>query len=708
MLAARSRRQRSPRRSWPPRPSPASTRSTGSVGPRPSPPWPIGTASIRRGRRHRRARQPLRGPRRAPGRPGGRGRGAVAFAGPSEVAVVADDTTPVATSPPSTWSCRPSTGPTAWPGWSPGPRTAPQPSRKRWPASPRPSPRRDEIDRHPGAGRLRVLVDGPAQAMDVANHVAPEHLELMTADPESLVPLVRTRRRRLRRAVGPGQRRRLPGRAQPRAAHGAQRPLRQRPAGRRLLQAPPRRQPRPRRPGRAGPPRCGHGRRRGPGRPRRVGAVRDCAARSAVKRGRAGAVSRLPAPRADLGLREGYHSAQVDVEVRLNTNESPFPPPAAGCDALLAEARRDRRSTATPTGRPCALREAAGRAARGPRPTRCSAPTGPTRSSSALCLAYGGPGRGRPPSSRPTPCTATSPTSPAPRWSTAPRRRRLLPRPRRRLRRSWPASSRPSPSCARPTTRPGWPRTASTVRRGARRHARAWWSWTRPTGSSPTGRPSSLVDDDVPLVVTRTFSKTWSLAGAAPRLPDRPGAGGRHPRAGRPAVPPRRPQAGRRAAGRCGHVTTMEAAGRRCMVVRAAAPGGRAWPTCRSRRGRRRPTSSCSAQHERKGSEVWQGLVDRSVLVRDTSSWPGLDGCLRVTVGTPEENDRLPRRPGEVLRVSDGDPARAGAERRGGDQGDVDRGHARRSTARVRSRSTPGCRSSTTWSPSWASTAAGT
>ena len=34
-------------------------------------------------------------------------------------------------------------------------------------------------------------MDGPAQAIDVCNVVAPEHLELMTADPEALVPLVR-------------------------------------------------------------------------------------------------------------------------------------------------------------------------------------------------------------------------------------------------------------------------------------------------------------------------------------------------------------------------------------------------------------------------------------------------------------------------------------------------------------------------------------
>ena len=39
------------------------------------------------------------------------------------------------------------------------------------------------------------------------------------------------------------------------------------------------------------------------------------------------------------------------------------------------------------------------------------------------------------------------------------------------------------------------------------------------------------------------------------------------------------------------------------------------------------------------GRSVWDALVERGVLVRDCSSWPGLDDCLRVTIGTPEEND---------------------------------------------------------------------
>jgi histidinol-phosphate aminotransferase len=39
------------------------------------------------------------------------------------------------------------------------------------------------------------------------------------------------------------------------------------------------------------------------------------------------------------------------------------------------------------------------------------------------------------------------------------------------------------------------------------------------------------------------------------------------------------------------------------------------------------------------GHEVWQQLLDRGVLVRDCASWPRLEGCLRVTIGTAEEDD---------------------------------------------------------------------
>ena len=44
----------------------------------------------------------------------------------------------------------------------------------------------------------------------------------------------------------------------------------------------------------------------------------------------------LPPIRPDLSLGEGYHSPQVEAEVRLNTNESPFPPPAGWQEEVAA------------------------------------------------------------------------------------------------------------------------------------------------------------------------------------------------------------------------------------------------------------------------------------------------------------------------------------------------------------------------------------
>ena len=44
-----------------------------------------------------------------------------------------------------------------------------------------------------------------------------------------------------------------------------------------------------------------------------------------------------PKVRADIALRSGYHSPQIDVRVRLNTNEAPTAPPA-GFDAALHRA----------------------------------------------------------------------------------------------------------------------------------------------------------------------------------------------------------------------------------------------------------------------------------------------------------------------------------------------------------------------------------
>jgi len=122
------------------------------------------------------------------------GEGAVgvpsAFTGPSEVAVVADDTTPAeyaaidlvvqAEHGPDglayliTWSEEAAMRITAEVG-----------------LLVEVSPRREEVTATLAKGGFCVLVDGPEQAMAVANAVAAEHLEILSDDPESLVPLIR-------------------------------------------------------------------------------------------------------------------------------------------------------------------------------------------------------------------------------------------------------------------------------------------------------------------------------------------------------------------------------------------------------------------------------------------------------------------------------------------------------------------------------------
>ena len=53
------------------------------------------------------------------------------------------------------------------------------------------SPRRAEIESTLHEGGYAVVVDGPEQAIDVANRIAPEHLELLVDDPDALLPMVK-------------------------------------------------------------------------------------------------------------------------------------------------------------------------------------------------------------------------------------------------------------------------------------------------------------------------------------------------------------------------------------------------------------------------------------------------------------------------------------------------------------------------------------
>jgi histidinol dehydrogenase len=113
-----------------------------------------------------------------------------AFAGPSEVVVVADDTVP-ADFCATDIVVQAEHGPhgLAWLiTWSEATADAVEEAVAKVVAG---ASRRDDIESTLSEGGYAVLVDGPEEALAVANAIAPEHLQLMTAAPETLVPLVR-------------------------------------------------------------------------------------------------------------------------------------------------------------------------------------------------------------------------------------------------------------------------------------------------------------------------------------------------------------------------------------------------------------------------------------------------------------------------------------------------------------------------------------
>ena len=112
------------------------------------------------------------------------------FAGPSEVVVVADETTP-ADYAAIDLMVQVEHGPDglAWlVTWSEEVADRIVAAVERLVAD---SPRREVIVANLERNSFAALVDGPEQAIALANGIAPEHLELMTADPEALLPLVR-------------------------------------------------------------------------------------------------------------------------------------------------------------------------------------------------------------------------------------------------------------------------------------------------------------------------------------------------------------------------------------------------------------------------------------------------------------------------------------------------------------------------------------
>ena len=252
-------------------------------------------------------------------------------------------------------------------------------------------------------------------------------------------------------------------------------------------------------------------------------------------------------PRDDLALMEGYHSPQVDVDVRLNTNEAPEPPPAGVRARRCAEAVAavewhrypDRAATAAARG--------ASPRHHGVDPEQVFAANGSNEVLQTLCLAYGGAGRTV--GGVRADLRAAQPHRPHHRHRGG--RRRAAPRTSPSTSTRCGASSpRRTPAitflCS-PNNPTGMVDDEATVRAvldlapGLRRRRRGLRPVRPVVGARagrrrpPARRHPHLLEDVVD-------------GGGPPRLPRRPAVARRRARQGRAAVPPRRGQAGRRPA----------------------------------------------------------------------------------------------------------------------------------------------------------------
>ena len=336
--------------------------------------------------------------------------------------------------------------------------------------------------------------------------------------------------------------------------------------------------------------------------------------------------------RDDLREMQGYHSPQVAARVRLNTNESPIEPPSEFV-ASLADAVADVRWNRYPDRSARELRTAIG-AMHGVGPENVFVANGSNEVLQAVLLAYSGAGR----------VVATfEPTyqlhSHIARVAGATvvngSRNGDFTLDPSEVRRVCDSFSPSVTFLCSPNNPTGMAESPEVVSVAVERTPGIVIVDEAYAQFSPFSAVS-LVADSGRLAVSRTFSKTWSMAAL---------------RLGYVVAPnwmvadleivalPYHLDALKQRAGLLAlrHVARMESGVRAVVAERERLIDAM----------RRLPLTVWSSQanfilfrpNDRRGSDVWQGLLESGVLVRDCSSWEGLADCLRVTVGTPEEND---------------------------------------------------------------------
>jgi histidinol-phosphate aminotransferase len=348
-------------------------------------------------------------------------------------------------------------------------------------------------------------------------------------------------------------------------------------------------------------------------------------------------------PRPDVQLMAGYHSPQVDVRVRLNTNESPAAPPAAWADAFAAEMSRvqwhrypDRNAVELRT----AIAEFHQVA-----PDQVFAANGSNEVLQTLLLSYAGAGRT---------VVTFEPTyqlhghiarltgAAVVEGDRRPDFTLDVPAAEALLKEVQPTVT----FLCSPNNPTGLEEPKENVQ-ALLAAAPGLVVVDEAYGQFANWSALSMVDDDVPLAITRTFSKTWSMAAArlgyliGPRwlVADL-----------EKVVLPYHLDAAKQIAGRLAlrYVDEMEDRVRLLVSERerlSAAMAGLAVDVFPSG-----ANFVLFRPQQAGGDDVWQSLVDRGVLVRNCSGWPRLANCLRVTVGTPDENSEFLQALGEVLR----------------------------------------------------------
>jgi histidinol-phosphate aminotransferase len=344
-----------------------------------------------------------------------------------------------------------------------------------------------------------------------------------------------------------------------------------------------------------------------------------------------------PQPRDDLRALEGYHSPQLDVDVRLNTNESPLAPPPAFVDDWVDAAR------AVPLHRypdraASGLRTALG-ASLGQPAARLFCANGSNEVLQTLMLTYGGSGRR---------ALVVEPTyalhSHIARITgteivTVDRRADFTVDPDALV--AAIRAHEPALVFLCSPNNPTGTVDAPEVLDAALAAASGIVVVDEAYGEFADRSALASVDDERPLVVVRTFSKVWSMAAlrlgycVGPTwlvaeldkvvLPYHLAAATQA--AGIAALRYREEMAARvrelvgererllDALGRIDGVDPVPS-GANFVLFRVGEPGA-----------------------PERARTVWDGLVARRVLVRDFSAWPGVEGHLRVTVGTRAEND---------------------------------------------------------------------